>query len=212
MSLDYAHGLDDRVTDTNLEVYIQQYVLLKPTSAESVLFSFYASLALCVSHVGSGTAVTSRAVRRLASWPAEVRVFTTALPTTTTFHRPSPLVTSAPLPSPTASRQASHSFTSKAATTTTNPNTNRASRPPKLPAFARNGGGPQHRAASSSAGVSGPAAKRVLYDGHQPISPLQRTAMAGWAAVTALMEPERADMVATLGEVTGRLALERLYR
>lgn len=36
--------------------------------------------------------------------------------------------------------------------------------------------------------------------------------MAGWAAVTALMEPARADMVATLGEVTGRLALERLYR
>lgn len=36
--------------------------------------------------------------------------------------------------------------------------------------------------------------------------------MAGWAAVMALMEPERADMVATLGEVTGSLALERLYR
>lgn len=60
--------------------------------------------------------------------------------------------------------------------------------------------------------VSGPAARRVLYGGHQPTSPLQRTAMAGWAAVTALMDPGRADMVATLGEVTGRLALERLYR
>ncbi|CAB1106581.1 unnamed protein product [Ectocarpus sp. CCAP 1310/34] len=36
--------------------------------------------------------------------------------------------------------------------------------------------------------------------------------MAGWATVTALMDPERADMVATLGEVTGRLALEQLYR
>ncbi|CAM9661260.1 unnamed protein product [Ectocarpus sp. 12 AP-2014] len=60
--------------------------------------------------------------------------------------------------------------------------------------------------------ASGPAAKRVLYSGHQPTSPLQRTAMAGWATVTALMDPERADMVATLGEVTGRLALEQLYR
>lgn len=60
--------------------------------------------------------------------------------------------------------------------------------------------------------ASGPAAKRVLYSGHQPTSPLQRTAMAGWATVTALMDPERADMVATLGEVTGRPALERLYR
>ncbi|CAM9306131.1 unnamed protein product, partial [Scytosiphon promiscuus] len=68
---------------------------------------------------------------------------------------------------------------------------------------------------SSADGIntaSGPAAKRMLYGGHQPTSPLQRTAMAGWAAVTALMEPERADMVAALGEVTGRMALERLYR
>lgn len=52
----------------------------------------------------------------------------------------------------------------------------------------------------------------MLYGGHMPTSPWQRTAMAGWAAVTALADPERADMVATLGEVTGRLALERLYR
>ncbi|CAN0526416.1 unnamed protein product [Ectocarpus sp. 12 AP-2014] len=36
--------------------------------------------------------------------------------------------------------------------------------------------------------------------------------MANWATVNALMDPERADMVATLGEVTGRLALEQLYR
>eukprot|EP00903_Cladosiphon_okamuranus_P006754 g6588.t2 len=108
-------------------------------------------------------------------------------------------------------------FTSKAATpTTANTATiaaaNGVSQSPELAAWAHRSS--LHRAASSSsaAGVSGPAAKRVLYDGHQPTSPLQRTAMAGWAAITALMEPERADMVATLGEVTGRLALERLYR
>lgn len=60
--------------------------------------------------------------------------------------------------------------------------------------------------------ASGPAAKRLLYGGHIPTTPWQRAAMAGWAAVSALRKPERADMVATLGEVTGRLALERLYR
>eukprot|EP00752_Nemacystus_decipiens_P004587 g4187.t1 len=167
-----------------------------------------------------GSALRSRAVRQLAStsWPAHACVSTTAI--RTTFRRkPSfpPTVTAAPRPTPTTARQGSHGFASNASTTPTtitNINTNRAGRSPKLPACAHNGG--SRRAASSSttvgAGVSGPAVKRVLYDGHQPTSPLQRTAMAGWAAVTALMEPERADMVATLGEVTGRLALERLYR
>lgn len=60
--------------------------------------------------------------------------------------------------------------------------------------------------------ASGPAAKRVLYEGHSPTSPWQRVSLAGWSAFSALRDPERADMVATLGEVTGRMALERLYR
>ena len=60
--------------------------------------------------------------------------------------------------------------------------------------------------------VSGSPEKRVLYGGHQPISPWQRVAIAGWSAVSALRDPERGDMVAALGEVTGKLALERLYR
>ncbi|CAM9669978.1 unnamed protein product, partial [Ectocarpus sp. 6 AP-2014] len=80
---------------------------------------------------------------------------------------------------------------------------------PRRPASTTIGSGDSTTANTTA---SGPAAKRVLYSGHQPTSPLQRTAMAGWATVTALMDPERADMVATLGEVTGRLALEQLYR
>lgn len=60
--------------------------------------------------------------------------------------------------------------------------------------------------------VSGSPEKRILYGGHQPTSPLQRVAIAGWSAVSALANPERGDMVAALGEVTGNLALERMYR
>lgn len=60
--------------------------------------------------------------------------------------------------------------------------------------------------------ASGAAARRVLYDGHSPTTPWQRAALAGWAAFSALRNPERADMVATLGEVTGGIALERMYR
>ncbi|CAN0055298.1 unnamed protein product, partial [Sphacelaria rigidula] len=60
--------------------------------------------------------------------------------------------------------------------------------------------------------ASGAAAKRVLYGGHSPTTPWQRAALAGWAAFSALRNPERADMVAALGEVTGGVALERMYR
>ena len=110
----------------------------------------------------------------------------------------------------------SHISRLTAATITRSSSNSSATRPSLLrPALAslcpRHG---SHRTSTTTASqtASGPAARRVLYDGHLPTSPLQRTAMAGWAAVSALMAPERADMVATLGEVTGRSALERLYR
>lgn len=111
-------------------------------------------------------------------------------------------------------------FTAAAAATTTRP-------PLRIPSLApcrvqhrsrfasttRNENGNASAAAPSAEyTASGPAAKSMLYGSHLPTSPFQRAAMAGWAAVTALGNPERADMVATLGEVTGRLALERLYR
>lgn len=64
----------------------------------------------------------------------------------------------------------------------------------------------------SSNTASGAPAKRVLYEGHMPITPWQRLALAGWSAVSALRDPGRADMVATLGEVTGGVAVEHLYR
>lgn len=49
---------------------------------------------------------------------------------------------------------------------------------------------------------------RSLYRGHLPTSPAQKVFVAGVAAVRALANPRRADMVATLSEVTGRVALE----
>lgn len=52
----------------------------------------------------------------------------------------------------------------------------------------------------------------ALYPGHLPTSAAQKVFVAGAAAVKALADPRRADMVATLAEVTGRVALERLQR
>ncbi|KAJ8612348.1 hypothetical protein CTAYLR_008366 [Chrysophaeum taylorii] len=49
-----------------------------------------------------------------------------------------------------------------------------------------------------------------LYRGHIPTTSAQKVVVAGAAAVRALANPARADMIAALGEVTGRVALERL--
>ncbi|KAG0258832.1 Ubiquinone biosynthesis protein [Mortierella polycephala] len=49
-----------------------------------------------------------------------------------------------------------------------------------------------------------------LYEGHIPISPLQRTILAVGSAFTALANPLRGDMVAALGETTGSIFLERI--
>ena len=45
------------------------------------------------------------------------------------------------------------------------------------------------------------ASVAVLYEGHSPLSPLQRAAVALGSAVGALAYPERADLVAALGYV-----------
>ncbi|KAF9198849.1 Ubiquinone biosynthesis protein [Haplosporangium sp. Z 27] len=49
-----------------------------------------------------------------------------------------------------------------------------------------------------------------LYDGHIPISPVQRTILAVGSAFTALYNPLRGDMVAALGETTGGIFLNRI--
>lgn len=51
-----------------------------------------------------------------------------------------------------------------------------------------------------------------LYAGHVPTTTVQKVFVAGAAAVRALADPQRADMVAAVGEVTGRVALEGLRR
>ena len=45
------------------------------------------------------------------------------------------------------------------------------------------------------------------YCGHIPTTRLQKFLLAGGAAVSALLDPKRADMVAVLGETTGGTAL-----
>lgn len=49
-----------------------------------------------------------------------------------------------------------------------------------------------------------------LYATHVPLSPAARALLSAGAAVGALASPARADLVATLGETTGRAAFERM--
>lgn len=53
---------------------------------------------------------------------------------------------------------------------------------------------------------------RKLYTSHVPLSALQKGALAVGSAVGALLSPQRADLVAALGETTGVGALERTRR
>lgn len=55
-----------------------------------------------------------------------------------------------------------------------------------------------------------PPRKRSLYPGHLPTSPLQKVFVACASAALAIADPTRADMVGTLGEVTGGRALEAI--
>ena len=48
-------------------------------------------------------------------------------------------------------------------------------------------------------------------DKKQPLSPLQSFTLAAYSATTAFLNPERHDMVATLSEVTGSIALQTMY-
>ncbi|RUP47834.1 coenzyme Q biosynthesis protein Coq4-domain-containing protein, partial [Jimgerdemannia flammicorona] len=52
--------------------------------------------------------------------------------------------------------------------------------------------------------------RKKLYETHIPIPLRQKVFLAAGSAVTALSNPLRGDMVATLGETTGHLFLERM--
>ncbi|CAM9680694.1 unnamed protein product, partial [Choristocarpus tenellus] len=71
---------------------------------------------------------------------------------------------------------------------------------------------PGSRGLAQVSSASGPPEGPALYSSHAPTTPLQRLTVAGYAALSALRDSKRADMVAALGEVTGRMALERLHR
>lgn len=47
------------------------------------------------------------------------------------------------------------------------------------------------------------------YDTHMATTPFQKAFIAGFAAVAAVRDPERGDMVAALGETTGAWACAR---
>lgn len=55
-----------------------------------------------------------------------------------------------------------------------------------------------------------PPAGKKLYETHIPISKIERTVLTAASAVAALNNPLRGDMIATLGEATGRVFLTRM--
>jgi len=65
---------------------------------------------------------------------------------------------------------------------------------------------------SSSSNDENTTMARSLYRGHLPTSVSQKVFAACGSAVAALVDPKRGDMVGTLGEVTGRHALQNLRR
>jgi ubiquinone biosynthesis protein COQ4 len=80
------------------------------------------------------------------------------------------------------------------------------------------GGPPGRRAYHGTAGTGdgfpsaepSPPPQRPPRPLYVPTTAVQRGVLAGVSAVTALLDPQRADMVAALGETTGVAALERL--
>ncbi|KAL9989547.1 hypothetical protein ACROYT_G004109 [Oculina patagonica] len=51
-----------------------------------------------------------------------------------------------------------------------------------------------------------------LYESHVPTSMMQKVLLTAGSAVMALYDPTRADMVATLGETTGLVALKNMHQ
>lgn len=55
----------------------------------------------------------------------------------------------------------------------------------------------------STLSAAGEPQQRVLYPTHVPTSPTQKVLLSVMSAFTVFSDPERGDMLATLGEVTG---------
>ncbi|KAL4157479.1 hypothetical protein PRNP1_006501 [Phytophthora ramorum] len=66
-------------------------------------------------------------------------------------------------------------------------------------------------AAQTLSPVAGEPQRRVMYDSHMPTTPLQKLVLSVTSALTVFTNPERGDMLAVLGEVTGRDALRRIH-
>ncbi|KAF1331415.1 Ubiquinone biosynthesis protein coq4, partial [Globisporangium splendens] len=60
--------------------------------------------------------------------------------------------------------------------------------------------------------AAGEPQKRVLYDTHMPTSPVQKVFLSVFSALSVFADPERGDMLASLGEVTGAIRGHILWR
>lgn len=68
------------------------------------------------------------------------------------------------------------------------------------------------RTGSQYASMSiGKPQERLLYANHMPTTPLQKIILSGVSAVSVFANPNRADMLANLGELTGTSALRSIH-
>ncbi|RLN49141.1 hypothetical protein BBJ29_005396 [Phytophthora kernoviae] len=67
------------------------------------------------------------------------------------------------------------------------------------------------RMLTRAAPLTGEPTRRVMYNSHMPTTPLQKLVLSVTSALTVFTNPERGDMLAALGEVTGRDALQRIH-
>lgn len=56
---------------------------------------------------------------------------------------------------------------------------------------------------TSTSSAAGAPQRRVLYEHHAPTSPAQKVILSAVSAFSVFANPERGDMLAVLGEVTG---------
>eukprot|EP00048_Salpingoeca_helianthica_P014039 m.213718 g.213718 ORF g.213718 m.213718 type:complete len:261 (-) comp15579_c0_seq3:1942-2724(-) len=63
----------------------------------------------------------------------------------------------------------------------------------------------------AAAATTASAASQRLYCEHVPTTPFQKSLLAAGSAIGAFVDPTHDDFIATLGETTGRCALQRMH-
>ncbi|KAH9105692.1 hypothetical protein LEN26_014689 [Aphanomyces euteiches] len=67
------------------------------------------------------------------------------------------------------------------------------------------------RGGMSTLSAAGEPTRHILYKSHVPTTPLQKISVAVGSALSVIANPERGDMLAALGDVTGAVALRQMH-